>query len=370
MRADNHRENVLSSRMALRAGPAVAMMQTQRALAEEVGRRLEAGSLRRVTAACVCGVPADNTVVANVDRYGLDLRTVLCGACGTLRADPYFDEPSLRAFYRDYYQDLYARATDPEAYFDAQKNYGRRILEAIRRLAPQCRTAVEIGCGAGGALHVLHEAGMATAGCDHSENLIALGTKRGIKRLAVGDIRDLIAVHPDLRGVEVVYLHHVFEHVWDPMLFLQACRDLLSASGVLLAIVPDISRIDAFPFPGGDLRLFLHIAHKFKYSRRGLRMLGARCGYAVEFLEGFESKVAPEMWAVLRPRPQAVKALPAREDETRMLAYLRRTEARYRFGLLPGYQTGYAARARRAAKTLLPSLVVAWLSAARSRLRR
>lgn len=337
------------------------MSSRQRALATEINREVSAGVFRTEATHCVCGVRGSDLPIGDVDRYGLVLRTVVCEHCGSVRADPYFDEPSLRKFYGTYYQGLYDRAADPNDYFEVQKKYGRRVLDAIRRIAPRCRTALEIGCGAGGALTQLRDAGLITAGCDHSEELVRFGIEQGLSRLTVGDVSDLIASEPSLRDVDVVFLHHVFEHFSDPASFLRECKSVLSSSGVLIAIVPDISRIDAFPFPGGDVRLFLHIAHKFNYSRQGLRMLGARCGYLVEFIEGLGSQVSPEIWVVFRPGQSAVKS-PVHKAGAQMLSYLRRTEARYRFGLLPGYQIGYRGRAKRLVKQLLPKPIVAWLS--------
>jgi SAM-dependent methyltransferase len=350
----------LSARLASDAGPAVPLSPAQSVLAEEVRRRLGSGALATESTACICGTHATDHVIGLVDRLGLQLRSVVCDGCGTVRADPYLDEAGLREFYRDYYQDLYARASDPVAYFETQKQYGRRVLGALRSISPGARRAMEVGCGAGGALSVLRDAGLLTGGCDHSRRLIEFGAARGLPRLAVGDLHDLGTAVPDLGSEDLIYLHHVFEHMSDPGRFLLDCAPLLAQSGAVLAIVPDISRIHAFPFPGGDVRLFLHIAHKFNYSREGLQRLGARCGYSVEFLDGFESRVAPEMWALFRPRRDA-GALPADGNGRRMLSYLRKTESRYRFGLLPGYGVGYRGRVKRLLKRVLPRPLLAWL---------
>jgi len=282
-----------------------------------------------------------------------------------VRADPYLDDDGLRTFYSNYYQELYARAPDPAAYFEGQADYGRRVLKAIRQIAPCARTAIEIGCGAGGALSVLRDAGFATAGCDHSRELIAFGSARGIDHLVVGGLEDLAGAHRALREVDIVYLHHVFEHLSDPASFLRSCRAVLSNRGVLIAIVPDISRIHAFPFPAGDVRLFLHFAHKYNYSRLGLRMLGTRCGWEVAFLDGFASRNAPELWTVLKPADTPAGGDPAESGGDEMLTYLRQTEARYRFGLLSGYKVGPGGRMQRLAREVLPASVIRWIAAAR-----
>jgi hypothetical protein len=163
-------------------------------------------------------------------------------------------------------------------------------------------------------------------------------------------------------------LHHVFEHISDPAGFLKTCRSLLSSSGTLIVIVPDISRIDTFPFPGGDIRLFLHVAHKFNYSRRGLELLGQTGGYSVSFIHQYESTIAPELWAVFRPQ-SGVKAMGEASSGREMLHYLRSTELRYRLGLLPGYNPGALPRVRRLARALLPARVAGWLGSAKRKLR-
>lgn len=358
----------LSGRLAHNAGAAVPMTEQQKALAAKVSKYLDHGDLTTEKTRCICGLPGDDEGIAQVDRYGLPMQTVLCLGCGTLRANPYFEESSLRRFYGDYYQDLYARAPEPGAYFETQKKYGARVLATIRAVAKGSQTVVEVGCGAGGALASLEEAGLKVAGCDHSERLVRFGQSRGLSRLVVGDVGNLVESVPDLGRVDVIYLHHVFEHISDPAGFLKQCRALLSSSGALIVIVPDISRIDKFPFPGGDIRLFLHIAHKFNYSRRGLELLGQAGGYFVGFVDQNESTIAPELWAVFRPQ-SGVQAIGETSSGRKMLSYLRRTELRYRVGLLPGYNPGALPRVRRLARALLPPRVASWLSFARRKLR-
>jgi len=360
---------LLSRRMIRKAGAAVSITPQQMLLAAEVSELLDGGKLVLADTPCICGLPDDDKAIAQVDRYGLSLQTVVCLGCGTVRANPYFDEPSLKRFYEDYYQDLYARAPEPDTYFETQRKYGARVLGAIRAIAPESRSVVEVGCGAGGALAAIEEAGLRVAGCDHSERLVRFGQSKGITRIVVGDMANLIEVVPDLGNLDVVYLHHVFEHISDPVGFLKTCRSLLSSLGTLILVVPDISRIDKFPFPGGDVRLFLHIAHKFNYSRRGLELLGKASGYSVKFIDQYESPNAPELWAVFRPQGGVQAEVAQGTSGREMLRYLRRTELRYRLGLLPGNQPGALSRVRRLAKALLPTRVVTWISSTRRKLR-
>lgn len=341
---------LLSPRLSAHGGPAVELSASQLLIRERLRTLLGDGSLRMLGGACACGAPPRDEPVGELDRYGIPLRSVLCMECGTLRFDPYLDEASLDRFYREYYQELYERSPDAEAYFARQREYGRRVREALRKLAPHCRSVVEAGCGAGGALSVLQESGMQVGGCDHSARLIAFGRSQGLRSLATGGIEQLRAELPG--RADVVYLHHVFEHLGDPLAFLRACKDLLNPAGVVLMIVPDISHIDRFAFPGGDVRLFLHVAHKFNYTRPGVARLAARAGYAVEPVGGFESSNAPEMWLALRPAAVLAARDSAADDGAAMLQYLRRTERLYRLGVLPGYRVGLLGRLGRLTATL------------------
>ena len=350
MRADT--SALLSRRLSVHGGPAIGLSAGQASLRQRLLDHMRDGSLGMTSAPCPCGAQSRDQPVAEIDRYGIPLRSVLCMACGTLRFDPYLDEASLQRFYREYYQELYDRSADPQTYFEKQKEYGARMLAALRAHAPQASTIVEAGCGAGGALSVLQQAGMSVAGCDHSERLVRFGRSNAVGPLVVGSIAELQAALPGVQQVDAVYLHHVFEHLADPVSFLRACKRLLRPAGLVILVVPDISRIDRFPFPGGDVRLFLHVAHKFNYSRQGLARLAAKAGYALQTVGGFESRMAPEMWLAVRPNGAAVGA-DGTDHGSSVLRYLHRTERLYRLGILPGYGDGLARRLRRLKNTLL-----------------
>jgi SAM-dependent methyltransferase len=354
----------LSSRTLIDAGAAVTLSKAQQAMVDRLTLMLERGELSQVSGPCVCRSRRD-VLIADVDRFGLNMRSVLCLECGTVRSDPYLDEESLQRFYTDFYQELYERSDSVEDYSLRQRIYGERVRRAIPGLVPKAQRAVEVGCGAGGALSVLAADGLQVAGCDHSARLIAHGRASGLSMLVAGDLQTLARKHPQLAGTDVIFLHHVLEHLSNPTDFLRFAGGLLQPNGAVLAIVPDIARIDRFPFPGGDVRLFFHIAHKYNFSRAGLRHMAEQAGLEVEFLTGFEADIAPEIWAVFshrgvrvhsRSRSTEQQESPLGQEGPRMLRYLRNTELRYLVGLLPG-KGGLAPRVSRLMQTVLPSRV-------------
>lgn len=296
------RRRLVSWRFRRDAGPALGLSAAQERHVAEVNRRVASGAYRLERGRCCCGSDLGD-VVAEVDRYGIELDTVLCAACGTLRFDPYPDAASLGQFYRAQYQEMYARVPDPDAYFVRQRGYGQRVLERARHWVPPGGVVAEVGCGAGGGLAVFREAGFETHGCDHSTTLIEFGQRRGLPGLSFGDI-DALAVDLDRtdRKADLIFLHHVFEHLGAPEAWLKRAASLLAPNGMIVVAVPDVATIDRHASPGGDLRLFLHVAHKFNFTIAGLHALAAAVDLQAWQLDVEPSGQAPELWFAFAPR--------------------------------------------------------------------
>lgn len=308
-----------------------------------VREKLLAGTYRLQPTSCPCGAEAGEFVIAEIERYGLPLVSVVCDACGTVRFNPYLDDASLQEFYTHYYQQMYGRSTDVDLYFARQRSYGKRILAGLRSTLPPGGLIAEIGCGAGGALAVFHQQGFAVAGCDYSSALIVAGRERGVPGLVVGNLAEL-AQNLDGARANLILLHHVFEHVDDPVALLRGCRSLLAPDGRVVIAVPDIGHTEWSRHAAGDLLEFLHIAHKYNFSMPGLVAIAAQAGFdarAVAFEQNLATpwSVAPELWVSfhLRVADQATAAERKRLGRgATAIAYFRRTERLYSLGLCPG----------------------------------
>ena len=326
---------LISSRFAVASAPAPAVYRpSQLPLISEVKHKLQDGEYRLEQSACPCGA-TDGPIISEVDRYGLPLSFVLCASCGTIRVDPYLDDASLADFYTRYFQEMYGRVPDVESYFLRQAQYGRRVLASVQHWLKPGSCVYEVGCGAGGALDVFKCAGFQVAGCDYSAELLAAGKERGVSNIYHGSLKDIPAEVPK---ADLIYLNHVFEHMNDPLGFLNDCRNRLADGGRIVIVVPDVSRIDSFTVPAGDLIQFLHIAHKYNFSFEGIRKLSAQGGYNVQHMTPdpkiqTSHSIMPELWIELTigTSPQRVSERSSQGDK--MLHYLQRTERLYARGL-------------------------------------
>ncbi|PPT09445.1 UDP-N-acetyl-D-mannosamine transferase [Geitlerinema sp. FC II] len=318
---------------------------TQRELIDLVRSKLDAGEYRLHPTTCPCGAEKNDALLSEIDRYGLPFKSVLCLSCGTVRIDPYLDEASLGDFYTHTYRRMYGMDLEEgtyDSYFASQRSYAEKILATVGDELPEGGWVCEVGCGGGGALKTIQDRGFHVAGCDYDTTVMELGKQNGVANLFYGSIDAIGNAMPEVK-FDLIYLHHVFEHLTDPVAFLNQCRNFLNPNGQILVIVPDIYHIDEIGHPAavGNLLMYLHVAHKYNFSIEGVQRLASRAGYCAEKvvpdaeLETPWSK-SPELWVKLCLAAATGENTTSEPVGTRYLKYLKRTESLYGMGLCKG----------------------------------
>jgi SAM-dependent methyltransferase len=214
---------------------------------------------------CLCG-ESGGTLLAERDRWGLPVSTVLCTRCALVRTSPRLPDSYLPAFYEHEYRLLMDGISSPTpAAFELQQRRGREAMEflvATGPVGPGTRV-YEIGCSAGGVLQPFLQAGCTVAGSDYDVRFLANARSLGIETRHGGweTLKDLPA--PD-----VILLSHVVEHLNDPVDFVRSVASLLKPGGRLFVAVPGLDAVaDDYC---GDLVRYLQICHTFHFTRRTL----------------------------------------------------------------------------------------------------
>lgn len=123
----------------------------------------------------------EEVVVAEVERYGIPLRTVLGTQSGLMRSDPYYDPAYLARFYREHYRTLYRPKRFSQSWFLAEQiRSGQRILERLGSRMAGVSRVLDLGCGMGGMLIPFKFAGCEVAGCDYGEEYAERGRSLGL----------------------------------------------------------------------------------------------------------------------------------------------------------------------------------------------
>jgi len=222
----------------------------------------------------LCG-SADAHAIGERDRHGRPLRTLLCEGCGLVRIDPLPRAETVDRYYAEDYRAEYKGAVEPRLRHCHRETLRALVrLQAVRALcAPGCRM-LDVGSGAGFFPFVARRAGIACDGVDPNLGYARFGRERlGLDGLRVGTLAD-VAADPSLRPYDLVTIHHVLEHLLDPVAAMLQLVRLVRPGGLVLVEVPDIEA--DWHAPG---RLF-HAAHLFWFNEGTLSALARRAGLA------------------------------------------------------------------------------------------
>jgi SAM-dependent methyltransferase len=132
---------------------------------------------------------------------------------------------------------------------------------------------LDIGCGNGAWLDVLRAAGCEVAGVEPDPKAAEIARSHGIEVRA--RISDWIA---DARSFDHLTLHHVIEHVHEPMELLRCCRLLLRPGGSLFIDTPNIDS-EGHHLYGCDWRGLEPPRHLILFTRDALARAVSDAGF-------------------------------------------------------------------------------------------
>ncbi len=307
----------LSPRFVFSDVPALRLTAQQRVARDTVATNLTGGTYTLEDVDCVCGT-AGGLVIAERDRYGLPVRTVLCEQCGLLRTSPRMDQASTERFYGELYRDLYTGDHDREGLYQRQQGIGRGLHRLLARLIPDGGSVFEVGCGPGGILKPFADAGYQVAGADLGADYLSLGRADGLD-LIEGDADALRESHGQ---ADLVILNHVLEHFLDLPGELAKIRELIRPGGCLFVEVPGVLQLGRGY--RGNLMLYLQNAHTYHFT-------GPTLKYALE-LAGFDVQYADDLSLAVALRPQeglTSPTAPPAGEAGRVLHYLGELEKKF-----------------------------------------
>jgi SAM-dependent methyltransferase len=219
---------------------------------------------------CILCGPTMVAVLSLKDRHGEYLRTVICTVCGLIWHDPRPDASEMKKFYSEEYRLDYKGLTRPK-----KKHVYRDAVEAMRRynffkelLQPKY-TLLDVGAGNGVFVCCLRELGINASGIGPCENHSQYARDVLKTPVRTGFSQD---TNED-ESYNFITLHHVLEHMADPLTELKHLRRILADDGYLIVEVPNAENIKQDP---GNR---YHKAHIFTFNPETLTALGRETGF-------------------------------------------------------------------------------------------
>ncbi len=200
-------------------------------------------------------------------EFTAPLSVWVCRACWTAQTQ---HDVEVGEYYRDY---NYSVAASPFA-----QTFMRRLAqETMARygLGPGA-TVLEIGSGDGAQLAHFQALGAHVLGFEPSADLCAASRARGVPvNQRLFDARTAAEIGNDMLPADAIVLTYTFDHLPDPLPFLEAVRGVLHPErGVLVIEVHDLERI----MQRRETCLFEH-EHSVYLTRRSFRRLLERAGF-------------------------------------------------------------------------------------------
>ncbi|HOE16842.1 MAG TPA: class I SAM-dependent methyltransferase [Syntrophorhabdaceae bacterium] len=158
-----------------------------------------------------------------------EIKIGYCKDCGFYHADPYPSEEFLKDYYQSY-------EIPCPLYIEERFRIARLLLSYLK----EDSSIVDIGCGKGEMLEVLHKCGF--------KNLY--GTEFGVLRNQSKRISPITILPYDVNGFcdwckkeakrfDCTILINVLEHVPEPVYLLRRIKDIITTDGMLMFVVPN-----------------------------------------------------------------------------------------------------------------------------------
>lgn len=210
--------------------------------------------------------------IADRDRDGAPLRTVMCRDCGLVWTDPRPDDAANRQFYAHDYRVSYKAAPTPRLKHAFRET--RRAIARFRRIESLLQPAsrvLDVGAGAGFFPYVLQSRGVDVQGIEPNAGFGRWGRETLGVRVQSGFLQDF-----DFTGqpFDLITLNHVLEHLPDPGAALATLRSWLKPEGFLVIEVPNIEADWHAP----EKRF--HIGHLYNFNPTNLLRLASVQGLA------------------------------------------------------------------------------------------
>ena len=256
-------------------------------------KKCETGEYKMRDRECECG-KSDFEIIAQKDRYGLPVTTVICRNCGLIMTSPCLDDTSNNEFYDSEYHYIYRAEDKPsdKNFLERKQDAEANIIPFIKKHSGLCAGSVlEIGCADGGNVAAFDECGYTASGIDLSHVYVEYGKNKGLN-LYCSDSESFAK-----KGLkyDLIIVNHVLEHFTDLRKELDTISTLMAPGGYLFVGVPGVKAL-SYKAYNGDFLSMLQNAHIFNFTRDTLCSVmdkyGFSCVFCNELIQGLFKKGA------------------------------------------------------------------------------
>jgi len=217
-----------------------------------------------------CG-SGEYEVIAERERFGLPLRTVICKNCGLIFINPRPTKEMYAEFYKSDYRKTVSGSDEGDDYqFQREFNFASQVsVPAIRKFLPgwSPKTIMELGSSYGGILYAHMQSFPGSQGFG-IEPLVKIG-EYARQRTGATIYTSLFEDYEPDQQYDLIILSRTLNHTLDPKANLTKVRQMLSDDGVFALILQDpISHTIHMPF-----ERVTEMTHPYMFTRESVQYL-------------------------------------------------------------------------------------------------
>lgn len=243
--------------------------------------RTNIGALVEGQTPCLVCSTTERRILAYQGRHYQKLTTGICTGCGLIHSLPIPTESDLTAYYRSHYRNDYKGTFTPKPKHILR--YSRTALtrlEHLKRFTGEGKKLLDVGSGSGEFLYLAKLAGYQAQGLEPHEGYSEYTRKTFQAHVLSLPLEQANIEHESL---DMITLHHVLEHLPNPLKSLSILNSWLKMGGIIAVDVPDIERTSHAP------NNRFHYAHIFNFNHNTLKAIMTKAGFTVVETEDLNS---------------------------------------------------------------------------------
>lgn len=211
-----------------------------------------------------------------------------CSNCSVIYLYPYLSEEEEKHFYKKEFEKfMSSRVGDHRDWSNAQKHIDsnqdqvQRRWSFLDRYMEEGKDLLEIGCSSGFMMDAFRNAGLNCYGVEPSGEFLEFLKDNG--HIAYESLAELEL--NESNRFDIITHFFVFEHIANPLEFLETTYNLLKDGGVIIAEIPSSTDIltSVYSIPAFE-NFYWSIAHHYYYNPKSLEYILNKLGYRYEIL--------------------------------------------------------------------------------------
>ncbi len=220
----------------------------------------------------LCG-SNESEELCTVDRDNNYLRTVICQECGLVWTDPRPNAKEIEQYYSKDYRISYKGTYTPKSkHIHRAGSVAMHRCRFIKDLIEPSHAILDVGAGGGEFVYFLRALGFNAVGIEPNEGYAEHARVKLRVPVECGFIQQQ-ELKPG--SLDVITMHHVFEHLDDPIGILGRLRNALKENGIVVIEVPNVEATCFAPIHR------FHAAHLYNFNPVTLDSMARKAGFSV-----------------------------------------------------------------------------------------